>query len=149
MSRGYGGCLKKSPTPSWRASYSVVPSVRGIPRFVLPNDSEVSLASFGTASPGRPLACAWGDKKVGSGREPFSVVSSEARNLHTLSCPSPCSAKSSEPSLTSFGTASPGRPLACARGDKKSRLGATKKVGSGRQKGGSGRLQKGLHKKHS
>ena len=112
--------------------------------------SEASLTSFGTAAlgclpearkrRGTPRLAPRGDKKRGSGREPFSVVSSEARNLHTLSCPAPCSAKSSEASLTSFGTAAPGRPLGL-------RLGATKKGVRGDKKRGFGVTAGGLAQK--
>jgi hypothetical protein len=63
-----GTVQKKSP-------YIVPPSAHF---FVLPRGSEASLTSFGMASPGRPLACARGDKKVGSGRH-FPLCHPEAR----------------------------------------------------------------------
>jgi len=67
---------------------------------------------------GTPRLTPRGDKKSGHGATAFSVVSSEARNLHTLSCPSLWPAKppffvlpsDSEASLASFGTASLRRP---------------------------------------
>jgi hypothetical protein len=64
-----GGLFKKVPL------YFIPPNAHF---FVLPSDSEASLTSFGTASrhvsqrhvsAEGPLACARGDKRVGSGRQ--------------------------------------------------------------------------------
>jgi hypothetical protein len=155
LSRGYEGCFKKVP-------YSVLPRDRAASLASLGTAS--LLASFGTAShmetprlaprgdishpvfPRRvsaegPLACASGrQKRGGSGREPFSVVSSEARNLHPLSCLSPCSAKSSEGSLTTFGmTYRDVLPRRVSAEGPLASLGVTKKEARGDKKAGSRR----------
>jgi hypothetical protein len=101
-----------------------------------------SLASLGTASLGGDPSLALGaTKKVGSGRREKGGSGGTKRGTR---------GDNLQPVVPSVARHPQGKkgPLACARGDKKSRLGATKKRARGDEKGGLGATAGGLTQKH-